>query len=53
MLQTGNAKAKYDKKKKCLRIVIPIDQSVNYEPEKEVKEDSSKPEEPKEEVVED
>jgi hypothetical protein len=50
VLLTGNAKAKYDKKKKCLRIVIPIDQSVNYEPEKE---DSSKPEEPKEEVVED
>lgn len=27
---TANAKAKYDKKKKVLRIVIPVDQSVNY-----------------------
>ena len=29
-LQPTLAKAKYDKKKKTLRIVIPIDQSVNY-----------------------
>ena len=31
VLVTGNAKAKYDKKKKSLRIVIPIDQTVKYE----------------------
>ena len=31
MLVTGNAKAKYDKKKRSLRIVIPIDQTVKYE----------------------
>lgn len=30
---TANAKAKYDKKKKSLRIVIPVDQSIAYEPE--------------------
>lgn len=33
-LVTSSAKAKYDKKKKCLRIVIPVDQTVSYEPEK-------------------
>lgn len=33
MIQTSLAKAKYDKKKKCLRIIIPIDQSINYFPE--------------------
>jgi len=31
-LVTSNAKAKYDKKKKSLRIVIPVDQTVKYEP---------------------
>ena len=47
---TFNAKAKYDKKKKSLRIVIPVDQCVKYEPEKveeEVKEEE------KQKVVED
>jgi hypothetical protein len=33
VLQPTLAKAKYDKKKKSLRIIIPIDQSINYHPE--------------------
>ena len=32
-LLTASAKAKYDKKKKSLRIIIPVDQTVKYEPE--------------------
>lgn len=48
-LVTANAKAKYDKKKKALRIVIPVDQSVTYESEKE----PERSEESKEQVVED
>ena len=31
---TASAKAKYDKKKKCLRIIIPVDQTVNYNQDK-------------------
>ena len=49
-LLTANSRAKYDKKKKSLRIIIPVDQTINYEPEKvetEVKEEE------KENVVED
>ena len=41
VLLTANAKAKYDKKKKKLRIVIPVDQTVKYEPE-EIKEEENK-----------
>jgi hypothetical protein len=33
VLLTAKAKAKFDKKKKTLRIVIPIDQSVKYNQE--------------------
>ena len=29
-LLTSSAKAKYDKKKKSLRIIIPVDQTVKY-----------------------
>lgn len=47
VLVTGSAKAKYDKKKKCLRIVIPVDQTVKYEQQKE--EEQSKVEEIKQE----
>ena len=35
-LLTAKAKAKYDRKKKCLRITIPIDQSVRYESQPEI-----------------
>jgi hypothetical protein len=48
-LLTSNAKAKYDKKKKSLRIVIPVDQTINYVPEKIEEPHEQK----KEEVVED
>ena len=34
VLLTASAKAKYDKKKKSLRIIIPVDQTVKYQPEK-------------------
>ena len=44
-LVTANAKAKYDKKKKCLRIVIPVDQTVNYEPER-IEEEAKEEEKP-------
>lgn len=37
LLLTENAKAKFDKKKKTLRIVIPIDQTINYHPQEELK----------------
>ncbi len=51
-MQTASAKAKYDKKKKILRITIPVDQTVNYEPEK-VQEEPKKEEEEEQKVVED
>ena len=50
-LLTASAKAKYDKKKKSLRIIIPVDQTVKYEPENV--EPEAKEEELKENVIED
>lgn len=33
VLLTANAKSKYDSKKKILRVIIPIDQTIKYHPE--------------------